>query len=86
MPKYQTPGSPPANLTEFQLWVLDELRHISDAVSELETDTVLLKEWNAEPDKLYNGLVAYADGTNWNPGGGRGVYAYENGTWVKLSN
>ena len=84
--KYQAPSSAPENPNEFQLWVLDELRHISDAMSEIETDTALLKEWNAEPDKLYNGLVAYADGTNWNPGGGRGVYAHENGAWVKLSN
>lgn len=84
--KYQAPGSPPESLKEFQLWLIDELRHISDAMSELETDTVLLKEWNAEPDKLYNGLVAYADGTNWDPGGGRGAYNYENGSWVKLSN
>ncbi len=57
---------------------------MADAMSELESDTVLLKEWNAEPAKLYNGLVAYADGTNWNPGSGRGVYAYENGSWLKL--
>lgn len=64
--------------------MLDELRHISDAMSEIETDTVLLKEWNAEPNKLYNGLVAYADGTNWNPGSGRGVYAWENGVWKLL--
>ena len=84
MPKYEAPATAPVNLTEFQVWILDELRHISDTVSELETDTVLLKEWNAVPDKLYNGLVAYADGTNWNPGSGRGVYAYENGSWQLL--
>ncbi len=84
MPKYQAPSNAPANPTEFQVWILDELRHISDTVSELETDTVTLKEWNAEPAKLYNGLVAYADGTNWNPGSGRGVYAYENGSWQLL--
>ena len=84
--KYQSPSSAPENLTDYKAWILDELRHISDTLSELETDVVLLKEWNAEPDKLYNGLIAYADGTNWNPGTGRGIYAYQNGAWVKLSN
>lgn len=84
MPKYQAPSNAPTNPREFAVWILDELRHISDTVSELETDTLTLKEWNAEPDKLYNGLVAYADGTNWNPGSGRGVYAYENGSWQLL--
>ena len=84
MPKYQAPANAPTNPVEFAVWILDELRHISDTVSELETDTVTLKEWNAEPAKLYNGLVAYADGTNWDPGSGRGVYAYENGAWKLL--
>lgn len=84
MPKYEAPSSAPESFKEYQLWVTEELRHIADAVSELETDLVLLKEWNAEPDKLYNGLVAYADGTNWNPGNGRGAYIYANGSWMFL--
>ncbi len=61
--------------------MLDELRHISDAVSELETDVVLLTEWNAVPDKVYDGLIAYADGTNWNPGSGQGFYGYYAAAW-----
>lgn len=84
MPKYVAPSSAPENFKEFQIWMLDELRHISDAVSQLETDGVLLKEWNAEPARLYNGLMVYADGTNWDPGSGRGVYTYESGTWSLL--
>ena len=84
MPKYEAPSTAPTNPTEFRIWILDEFRHLSDTLSELETDTVLLKEWNAEPVKLYNGLVVYADGTNWNPGSGRGVYAYESGSWKLL--
>ncbi len=86
MAKYIAPSTAPENTKEFQIWLLDELRHLSDAMSEIETDVVQLKEWNEEPARLYNGVVAYADGTNWNPGSGRGVYAYENGSWVKLSN
>ena len=43
-----------------------------------------LEVLNSEPTKLRNGLVVYADGTNWNPGSGEGVYAYEAGSWVKL--
>lgn len=34
-----------------------------------------------------DGLLAFADGTNWNPGGGgEGLYRYESGaaTWVKV--
>ncbi len=81
MPKYQAPSTAPENAKEFQLWLLDELRHIADSASELETDTVVLKQWNAVPDKLYDGLVAYADGTNWNPGSGEGYYGYYAAAW-----
>lgn len=39
---------------------------------------------NVEPTKPYEGLTVGADGTNWNPGGGQGVYTYYNSTWNKL--
>ncbi len=58
-----------------------ELRHIEDALSELETDTILQTEWNAEPDKVYDGLQVFADGTNWNPGSGQGFYGYYAAAW-----
>jgi hypothetical protein len=36
------------------------------------------------PPKPREGRVAYADGTNWNPGSGAGVYVYNGMSWVKL--
>ena len=72
MPKYASTAAHP------------EFARVADALSLLETDGLILKEWNAVPDRLHNGLVVYADGTNWDPGSGRGVYAYENGSWLKL--
>lgn len=47
-------------------------------------DRLELVEQNAEPEKLYDGLIVYADGTNWNPGGGEGVYVYYAGQWNRL--
>jgi hypothetical protein len=39
----------------------------------------------AAPDKPREGMVAYANGTNWNPGGtGAGLYVYVSGAWAKL--
>lgn len=32
--------------------------------------------YNEEPDRPRDGLY-YADGTNWNPGSGRGLYRYD---------
>lgn len=36
------------------------------------------------PASPANGMIAYADGTSWNPGSGQGFYGYEGGAWVKL--
>lgn len=36
------------------------------------------------PEKPYEGMLVGADGTNWDPGSGRGAYEYINGGWAKL--
>ena len=37
------------------------------------------------PDKPRQGMVAYANGVEWNPGAtGAGVYAYSGAAWIKL--
>ena len=42
-------------------------------------------ESNAVPSKPRAGDVRYADGTNWNPGSGEGLYLYlSTGAWSKL--
>jgi len=38
----------------------------------------------APPNKLFEGLTVGANGTNWNPGAGKGVYTYYSGVWNKL--
>ncbi len=37
---------------------------------------------NVAPAKPREGDLRYADGTNWNPGGGAGLYRYTSGAWV----
>lgn len=39
---------------------------------------------NVAPDKPREGMIRGADGTNWNPGSGKGIYAYYGGAWNKL--
>lgn len=39
---------------------------------------------HSEPSKPRDGDLVMADGTNWNPGAGAGVYARTAGAWVKL--
>ena len=37
------------------------------------------------PDKLRVGTIKYADGTNWNPGSGEGLYIYKSGGWTFIA-
>jgi hypothetical protein len=41
----------------------------------------LLYERHEEPDKPFPGQLVLADGTNWDPGSGKGFYGYDGSTW-----
>lgn len=43
---------------------------------------MVVDTWNVAPDKPPEGMLAIADGTNWNPGSGYGLYIYKSGTWT----
>lgn len=76
------PLPPPNQMAPAVREYLDtELRRIADLINERVLFTQPLAEAPARP---VNGVIAYADGTNWNPGSGEGFYGYENGSWVKL--
>lgn len=49
-------------------------------------DVVEFEELNREPERPRNGMMFFADGTNFNPGSGRGLYVYNGntGAWVQL--
>lgn len=76
---YRT-GNIPADAPE---WLVRELRSIQEASNSV-VDNVTLRTLYAQPKKLYDGLTVLADGTTWNPGGGRGVYTYYGSAWNKL--
>lgn len=66
-------------------WVFAELLRVSQELQVLTTPQIILSVQNAEPAKPRDGMVAHADGTNWNPGGtGKGLYVYSTSAWVKL--
>lgn len=63
-------------------WLNNELQRISQAI-----DGGLAREadmLNEEPSKPFDGLIVGADGTNWNPGSGQGIYVYYASAWHKL--
>lgn len=40
--------------------------------------------WHVEPFRPREGQLVFADGTDWNPGGGAGYYERVGGAWNKL--
>lgn len=42
-------------------------------------DWEVLHRFDGKPRE---GMVRYADGTNWNPGSGKGMYYYNGTTWI----
>ena len=45
----------------------------------------LHKIWHVAPGKPREGMLVYADGTDWNPGSGAGYYVYYAGAWHAMS-
>lgn len=43
-----------------------------------------LPELHAEPSRLRNFMIVAADGTDWDPGAGQGIYTYYAAAWHKL--
>lgn len=79
---YYIPGPVPATLGPE---LLDFLRRELQLIKlSLDTFAVNLQVLHAAPDRPAEGMIRYADGTDWNPGGGKGVYVYDGATWVKL--
>ena len=49
-----------------------------------EYNYLILPAINVAPERPISGMIVHADGTNWNPGSGQGIYAYYNLSWKKL--
>lgn len=74
------PGNISTNLETFPLQLQEELGRIS-AVLQVILASLPLDERNAAPNKIWDGMLVRADGTNWDPGSGQGVYCYYNSAW-----
>ncbi len=67
---------------------MSALTDLESRVAELEKlqqQFIVLAKLYAEPKRVYEGMVVYADGTTWNPGSGAGMYQYRGSTWTFLN-
>jgi hypothetical protein len=71
---------PPASKNEASTYAFEELLDLARALQESQP-FMLLQELHVAPDKPREGMIALADGTNWDPGDGSGFYGYRDGAW-----
>lgn len=78
---FYAPSEPPSAelLPQF---LRTELQAISAAITALSLGHI--DKVNVVPLKPRDGDIRYADGTNWNPGSGSGVYYYNGSIWKLL--
>ena len=78
------PGPLPLDKDDLGLYIVDELKRLGDIL--FNQATFRLERVHSAPDKPRGGDIRYADGTNWNPGSGEGIYFYKEttGAWVQL--
>lgn len=72
------PGQTPANYDP--LWLQSELRRLAETL-EQGTDVLRLEVTTVAPSKTVEGMIRRADGTNWDPGNGAGLYVYRDSRW-----
>lgn len=79
---YQPRGVSRGSLDDLIAYVDEELWRISGVL-----EVALMREVEVShvaPSRPRDGMTRLADGVDWNPGGGQGVYTYYNSTWNKL--
>lgn len=78
-----TPNPVPSSPEDLPQYLLLEFQKIQSALQENPINFIEVK--NVVPSRIKQGDIVYADGTNFNPGSGEGIY-FRNaaGSWVKL--
>lgn len=75
---------PQTSVEDLARAITEELKLISEAMNSAQFDTITLVERNVTPDKPRDGVMVNADGTNFDPGNGKGIYFYNGSSYVKL--
>ena len=76
------PGQLPKNEGDAIIYQNQALEESQNALLEIQASFFTV--CNAAPARPRETDIRFADGTNWDPGSGRGLYQYVSGAWVKL--
>ncbi len=75
-------GPSPEDVKQLGVYIEGQLEEVSENLDTI--DNLMLVELNAVPIRPRAGMMVLADGVNWNPGGGPGIYVYFNSGWNLL--
>jgi len=78
-----SPNRPPSESSQVAEWAFAEFIQLSRLLNDGTTSLILTPQ-AVEPTRPREGMTVNANGTNWNPGGGAGLYQYLGAAWVKL--
>lgn len=78
------PTTIPIAYVELRRWLAIQLRRVADALAFPSVGGIHFATLHAEPARYNDGDVVMADGSDWNPGGGGGLYQRIGNAWVKL--
>ena len=76
------PGPLPEQVEDLGGYVVSELKRLGSIL--LNLSIFRLEPVHIEPARPRKGDIRYADGTDWNPGAGEGIYWYNGTAWAKL--
>ena len=76
------PGPLPDNSEDLGIYVVTELKRLGNIL--FNQSVLRLEQTNTAPAKPRQGDIRKADGSNWNPGSGAGIYWFDGTTWNKL--
>lgn len=74
----------PSDSNQLKSFLEEELDAISVETTEPKANALFLTPLGREPAKRVEGMIVYANGLGWDPGFGRGVYAFNHGAWSFL--
>jgi len=63
-------------------WLYDELQRIGNEMN--TSSAIIFDTLHAAPARPQEGMLVSADGTDWNPGSGAGMYQYRASAWHYL--
>lgn len=76
------PTPVPRDAAQLSEYLTRELLTLSNSLTQ-QVPYIQLQTLHVAPTKTVEGLLVKADGTDWNPGSGAGVYCYRSG-WKLL--